>query len=50
MKLWDRVFYEVKKNYPQVKTNKLLVDAATAVMVNNPEWDNLVKLLLLFVG
>ena len=37
MKLWDRVFYEVKKNYPQVKTNKLLVDAATAVMVNNPE-------------
>ena len=37
MKLWDKIFYEVKKNYPKVKTNKLLVDAATAVMVNNPE-------------
>ena len=37
MKLWDKVFYEVKKNYPKVKTNKLLVDAATAVMVNKPE-------------
>ena len=37
MKLWDKMFYEVKKYYPKVKTNKLLVDAATAVMVNNPE-------------
>ena len=37
MKLWDRMFYEVKKNYPTIKTKKLLVDAATAVMVNNPE-------------
>jgi len=37
MKLWDRIFYEVKKKYPKVKTSKLLVDAATAVMVNNPE-------------
>ena len=37
MKLWDKIFYEVKKNYPKVKTNKLLVDAATAVMVNKPE-------------
>ncbi len=37
MKLWDKTFYEVKKKYPTVKTEKLLVDAATAVMVNNPE-------------
>ena len=37
MKLWDKMFYEVKKYYPKVNTNKLLVDAATAVMVNNPE-------------
>jgi tartrate dehydrogenase/decarboxylase / D-malate dehydrogenase len=37
MKLWDQIFYEVSKNYPLVKTQKLLVDAATAVMVNSPE-------------
>ncbi len=37
MKLWDKVFYEVSKKYPLIKTSKLLVDAATAVMVNNPE-------------
>ena len=37
MKLWDKIFYEVSEKYPLVKTDKLLVDAATAVMVNNPE-------------
>ena len=37
MKLWDKIFYEVSKKYPSVKVDKLLVDAATAVMVNNPE-------------
>jgi len=37
MKLWDKIFYEVKEKFPTVKTDKLLVDAATAVMVNNPE-------------
>ncbi len=37
MKLWDKIFYEVKEKYPTVKVNKLLVDAATAVMVNSPE-------------
>ncbi|PPR16225.1 MAG: putative tartrate dehydrogenase/decarboxylase TtuC' [Alphaproteobacteria bacterium MarineAlpha9_Bin3] len=37
MKLWDKMFYEVKRKYPTIKTEKLLVDAATAVMVNNPE-------------
>jgi len=37
MKLWDKIFYEVSKDYPAIKINKLLVDAATAVMVNSPE-------------
>ena len=37
MKLWDKVFYEVSKKYPSIKVDKLLVDAATAVMVNSPE-------------
>ena len=37
MKLWDKTFYEVKKKFPEVKIQKMLVDAVTANMVNNPE-------------
>jgi tartrate dehydrogenase/decarboxylase/D-malate dehydrogenase len=37
MVLWDEIFYEVAKKYPDVKTNRVLVDAVTTVMVLKPE-------------
>jgi tartrate dehydrogenase/decarboxylase/D-malate dehydrogenase len=37
MVLWDEIFYEVAKKYPDVKTNRVLVDAATTLMVLKPE-------------
>ena len=37
MVLWDEIFYEVAKKYPDVNTNRVLVDAATTVMVLKPE-------------
>ncbi len=37
MVLWDEIFYEVAKNYPDVKTNRVLVDAVTAQMVLKPQ-------------
>ena len=36
MVLWDEIFYEVAKGYPDVKTNRVLVDAVTTVMVLKP--------------
>jgi tartrate dehydrogenase/decarboxylase/D-malate dehydrogenase len=37
MVLWDEIFYEVAKKYPDVKTDRVLVDAATTRMVLKPE-------------
>ncbi|KAF2154409.1 tartrate dehydrogenase [Myriangium duriaei CBS 260.36] len=37
MVLWDKVFYEVAKEYPDVEHDKMLVDAMTVRMVNNPQ-------------
>jgi tartrate dehydrogenase/decarboxylase/D-malate dehydrogenase len=37
MVLWDEVFYEVAKDFPNVKTDRILVDAATTRMVLKPE-------------
>jgi isocitrate/isopropylmalate dehydrogenase len=38
MVLWDKVFYEVAKEYEGVvKHDKMLVDAMTVRMVNKPE-------------
>jgi tartrate dehydrogenase/decarboxylase/D-malate dehydrogenase len=37
MVLWDQIFYEVAKQYPDVQTNRVLVDAVTTVMVLKPE-------------
>lgn len=37
MVLWDEIFYEVAENYPDVRTNRVLVDAVTTVMVLKPE-------------
>ncbi len=36
--LWERVFYEVAADYPEVKTAYCHVDATTMWMVKNPEW------------
>ncbi|THY87188.1 tartrate dehydrogenase [Aureobasidium pullulans] len=36
MVLWDKVFYEVAEDYPDVTWDKMLVDAMTVRMVNNP--------------
>ncbi|TKX21200.1 homoisocitrate dehydrogenase-2 [Elsinoe australis] len=37
MVLWDKVFFEVAKEYPDVEVDKMLVDAMTVRMVNNPQ-------------
>jgi tartrate dehydrogenase/decarboxylase / D-malate dehydrogenase len=37
MVLWDRVFDQVKSDYPQVETESLLVDAATVHFVRRPQ-------------
>jgi tartrate dehydrogenase/decarboxylase/D-malate dehydrogenase len=36
MVLWDEIFYEVAKDFPDVKTQRVLVDAMTTVMVLKP--------------
>ena len=36
--LWERTFYEVAKDYPDVKTDYAHVDATCMWMVKNPEW------------
>jgi tartrate dehydrogenase/decarboxylase/D-malate dehydrogenase len=37
MVLWDEVFHEVARDYPQVKTQRILVDAVTTVMTLKPQ-------------
>ena len=36
MVLWDEVFFEIQKQYPEVKTDRILVDAMTTRMVLKP--------------
>ena len=36
--LWDRTFNEVAKEYPEIKTEYVHVDATCMWMVKNPEW------------
>ena len=36
--LWERAFYEVSSDYPDVKTDYCHVDATCMWMVKNPEW------------
>ena len=36
--LWDRTFYEVAREYPDIKTEYAHVDATCMWMVKNPEW------------
>ncbi len=37
MVFWDSIFEEVKKDYPDVETSSLLVDAASMFFVKNPK-------------
>jgi tartrate dehydrogenase/decarboxylase / D-malate dehydrogenase len=37
MVMWDEIFYEVAKNYPDVATQRVLVDAMTTLMVLKPQ-------------
>jgi 3-isopropylmalate dehydrogenase len=36
--LWERVFYEVAAEYPDIRTDYAHVDATVMWMVKNPEW------------
>jgi 3-isopropylmalate dehydrogenase len=36
--LWERVFYETAKEYPEIKVDYAHVDAVTMWFVKNPEW------------
>ena len=36
MVLWDEIFFEIQKEYPEVKTDRILVDAMTTRMVLKP--------------
>jgi len=36
--LWERTFYEVAKEYPDIKTDYAHVDATTMWFVKSPEW------------
>ena len=36
--LWERTFYEVAKEYPDIKTDYAHVDAICMWMVKNPDW------------
>jgi tartrate dehydrogenase/decarboxylase/D-malate dehydrogenase len=36
MVLWDEIFFELKPKYPEVETNRVLVDAMTTLMVLKP--------------
>jgi 3-isopropylmalate dehydrogenase len=40
--LWERAFYDVAKEYPDIKTDYTHVDAACMWMVKNPEWFDVV--------
>lgn len=37
MVLWDKIFLEITKEYPDVETDKMLVDAMTVRMVLQPQ-------------
>lgn len=37
MVFWDQIFNEISKEYPDIKTASYLVDAASMLMVKNPE-------------
>jgi tartrate dehydrogenase/decarboxylase/D-malate dehydrogenase len=36
MVMWDEIFFEVAKSYPDIETQRILVDAVTTLMVGRP--------------
>ena len=36
MVMWDEIFYEIAREYPEIETQRVLVDAMTTVMVLKP--------------
>ena len=36
--LWERIFYDIAKDYPEIETDYGHVDAVCMWMVKNPEW------------
>ncbi len=40
--LWERAFYEIAEEYPDIKTDYCHVDATCMWMVKNPEWFDVV--------
>ena len=48
MVFWDEIFAELGKEYPDVKTQKLLVDAASMMFVKNPKRFEVVVMSNLF--
>jgi tartrate dehydrogenase len=48
MVFWDRVYGQVAHDYPDIKTDKALVDALTMWMVKNPEYFDVIVASNLF--
>lgn len=48
MVFWDLVYNEVARNYPDIKTDKALVDATTMWMVKNPQYFDVIVASNLF--
>ena len=48
MVFWDRVYNEVARQYPDIKTDMALVDALTMWMVKNPEYFDVIVASNLF--
>ncbi len=48
MVFWDMVYNEVAKDYPDIKTDKALVDATTMWMVKNPQYFDVIVASNLF--
>ncbi len=40
--LWERVFYKVAKDFPEIQTDYAHVDATCMWMVKNPEWFDMI--------
>ncbi len=48
LNLWERVFNEVAKEYPEIETDYAHVDATTMWMIKNPEWFDVIVTTNLF--
>ncbi|MCK5805653.1 MAG: 3-isopropylmalate dehydrogenase [Lentisphaeria bacterium] len=46
--LWERAFYEIAEDYPDVKTDYCHVDATCMWMVKNPEWFDVIATCNMF--